>query len=63
MTQDDAFLRELILAEEDLPSHARQSNSNLRYRSPNVYDLWQHRSQQERARVTERIKVRLAVSW
>jgi hypothetical protein len=55
MNREESFLRELILPEEALPSHARHSNYRRWYRSPNVEDLWKHRFQDDRARVIERI--------
>jgi hypothetical protein len=56
-------LLKLTLPEEALPIYARHPHPYRWYQSPNVVDLWKHRSQQDRARVTERIKVRLAVRW
>ena len=56
MGQDEAFLRQLILPEEDLPHNMRRTNQQRWYRSANVIDLWQKRPPDDRMRIAERLK-------
>jgi hypothetical protein len=62
MSWDEAFARQLTLPEEDLPLHARHPHQYRWYRSPNIVDLWKHRSQADRMRITERMK-QCGVRW